>query len=78
MKRKKDKTETEKLVKAINRFVERNEGKVLFHGAFVVFDEKGEIVDERMFCYGDKDVVKISLEGFTEQLDKEKDDFINW
>ncbi|MCK4358992.1 MAG: hypothetical protein KAW92_09660 [Candidatus Cloacimonetes bacterium] len=78
MKEKKDKTETEKLVKAINRFVERNKRNVLFYGTFVVFDEKGDIVDDRMFCYGDKDIIKTSLEGFTEQLDEEKDDFINW
>lgn len=56
-----------------------------FAGSFVIFDEKklnddadDVIHDSIMFAYGVKDSLSITLEAMVEEIEKEKDDFVNW
>jgi hypothetical protein len=31
-----------------------------------------------LICYGDRETLKIALDSFVEEFNKEKEDFINW
>ena len=54
------------------------ENDVMFYGGFVSFKKNGEVKEDRMICYGDKETLKISLDDFNKAFDSEKEDFINW
>ena len=67
-----------KIIKAIEDYTKKHKGDVAFIGSFVAFDKKGDVIDDRILAYGEKEVIKISLEGLEEQVAKDKKDFINW
>lgn len=75
---KKTKNNFQAIEKAIEAFIEKYKGEVCFVGSFFAFDEKGEVVDAKMYAYGTKECIKISLDSLNEEVAKEKDDFINW
>jgi len=76
---KKTKNNFEAIEKAIEDFMKKYDGEVCFIGSFFAFDKKGEVVDDKMYAYGYKDCIKISLDSLNEEVAKEKDDdFINW
>jgi len=62
----------------ISKWAEYNNNVVVFHGAFIAFDKENNVKDDIMFAYGRKEVVKISIDGMLEEVDKDKNDFINW
>jgi NAD/NADP transhydrogenase beta subunit len=67
-----------KITKAIEDYIKKHKGEVAFIGSFVAFDKKGDVIDDRMFAYGDRGTLEISLESLEETLEKDKEDFINW
>ena len=67
----------EQIRNTFQRFRDKHDGNVFFHAAFGVFDENGDVTDDLMLCYGDKDVVKISLDAFIKEIEKEGD-FVVW
>lgn len=78
-KKKKDKKENslDNIGKAIQDFIDEHGGNAMFVGSFFAFDDNSEVVDDRLFAYGDKEVLKISLEEIIKEIDKEED-FVNW
>ena len=68
------------LQKAIEKWIKKNKGDVSFIGSFTALDKEGEVIDEEslIFGYGDRDLVEISLGELNSQLEKDKEDFINW
>jgi hypothetical protein len=64
---------------AIEKYVDKHNGDVIFHGSFMAFKGKdAEIVDDMIFCFGPKEPIKISLDEMKKALKEEKGDFINW
>lgn len=63
---------------AIDKYVKKHDGNVAFHGCFMAFDKDSEVVDDMVFCFGPKEIIKISTEEMEKELKKSKDDFINW
>jgi hypothetical protein len=64
---------------AIDKYVKKHDGNVAFHGCFMAFDKKTkDVIDDIYFCFGPKDVVKISVKAMEKELKEEKDDFVNW
>lgn len=70
--------ELQGIINAIHKYVEKHNGDVEFHASFCAFDEKGDVIDDQILCFGYKDTVLIDLEDFTEQVKKEGDEFINF
>lgn len=67
-----------KILNEIEKWVKKNKGKVCFIGSFCAFDKKGEVKDDRIIGYGDKECIKLSLKEIDTFLKKDKEDFINW
>ena len=70
------KTTLQDVLNIIEKWQKTND--VMFHGAFVSFDKESNVVEDRMIAYGEKDVLKISLDEFNKEMKKEKDKFVNW
>ena len=70
------KTTLEDVLKVIRKWSEDN--KVNFFGGFVSFDDKGEVKEDRLICYGDKDTLGLSVDEFIDLLEEEKEGFVNW
>ncbi len=70
------KTTLEDVLKVIRKWSEDNE--VNFFGGFVSFDDKGEVKEDSLICFGLKDTLKISIQEFNKMFNKEKEDFVNW
>ena len=66
----------EKIFKTIREWEKENE--VSFIGSFISFDDKGEVNDNKIIAYGDRDCAKIALKGLTGELEKDESEFINW
>ena len=58
---------------AFQRFRDKHDGNLFFHAGFGAFDDEGNVIDDLMLCYGKKDVIKLSLDELTKQVDKERD-----
>ena len=59
----------------------QEQGKIVeFYGAFWVIepDKDFEVEDDRMFVYGSKDSLIISLEEMAKSIVNEKEEFVNW
>ena len=81
-KRKVKKTTLQDVINVIKKWDDSNED-VCFVGHFVSFDHETKNEDEfvkecRLFGYGDKDMVKIGLKDLTDEVKKEKSDFVNF
>lgn len=68
----------DKIMKAIEKWMKKHKGDVSFIGSFVAFDKDGEVIDDRIIGFGDKETVKIALEELQEEINENKKDFINW
>ena len=71
------------LASCVEKWMRANQeqGKIVeFYGAFWVInpDKDFEVEDDRMFAYGSKDSLVISLEEMAKNIIDEKEDFINW
>jgi len=63
----------------------KNNQNLEFIGSFIVLnldklegDEDDVLDDTRIFAHGVKESLKVHTEELIEQIDKEKEDFINW
>jgi aminoglycoside N3'-acetyltransferase len=74
----KKKTTFDDIIKVIDKWVTDNGNDVIFHASFASFDKDYNVKDDIMFAYGPKEVLQIDLEGMKEEVDKEKEDFVNW
>jgi len=68
----------DKIMKAIEKWMKKHKGDVSFIGSFVAFDKDGEVIDDRIIGFGDKETIKIALEELQEEINENKKDFINW
>ena len=68
------------IYKAIEKYVEKHEGKVSFIGSFLAFDNFDEcnIIDDEIVAFGLKDTINLMLDDVQNQLKSEKKDFIEW
>jgi len=70
--------EMQELINAIDKWVKKHNENVSFIGSFVAFDKDSEVIDDRLFCYGGKEVLKEQIYNLAEILiTKEKEEFIN-
>jgi len=71
--------EFENVLEAIHKWVEKHKGNVQFTGSFLAFKGKDcKVVDDRMFAFGFKDMIRDDLKNLDEMIEKEKEEFINW
>ena len=70
------KTNLEDVMKVIHKWQEDND--VIFHGGFASFDKEGEVIEDRLICFGDRGALQISLEDFNKEFKKDKSRFVNW
>lgn len=74
----KETRELKQIKQAIDKWIKKHKGDVIFHGGFMAFDKKGEPVDDMIIAYGPKDMIKISNKSLVQYLKEEKEDFVNW
>lgn len=70
--------ELDAICSAINAWVNKNKGNVIFHGGFVVFDKDGNPTENLHIAYGNKCILLTDLEIVDKCLNKEKGEFVNW
>ena len=71
--------EMEDLIRAISAYIDKHEGNVQFYGSFCAFKGKDyKVVDDRVFAFGLKETLLIDIEELQKNIEKEKEDFINW
>lgn len=68
--------EMKDIIEAIMRWTIVNKQEVSFIGSFVAFDKQGDVKEEaeRIFIYGDKELLRIQLDALKEELDKNTDE----
>ena len=64
--------------KTISKWIDLNDKKLIFFGAFVSFDDNGKVIQDRIICYGYKKALEILIAEFKDTFDEDKKDFINW
>lgn len=71
--------EMKDIIEAIMRWTIVNKQEVSFIGSLVAFDKQGDVKEgaERLFVYGDKELLRIQLDALKEELDKNTDEFMN-
>lgn len=71
--------ELNNIFEAIQQWVNKHDGNVQFVASFLAFEGKDfDIVDDRILVFGHKSLIKDSLKDIDEEVEKEKEDFINW
>lgn len=71
--------ELENIRKTIGEYIKKYKGQAMVIVDICAFKGKEcDVVDDRIFCFGVKESVLISLDELTKQIKKEKEDFINW
>ena len=72
--------ELKDIMDAVKRYAIKHEGRVVVHASFIAFDKNDKWIDnaERMWAYGKKDCIKLSLKGMAKQINDDKEDFICW
>ena len=73
----KESKEMKELIKAIENYHKKYKGDISFVGSFVAFDSKDNMIDDRLFMYGGKEVIKEQVKSLIEIFRKQKGDFIN-
>ena len=69
------------IIEAIGKYVDENdETGVTFIGSFVAFDEKKKVKDntDRIFAYGNREVLLVQLSILLETVLEHKGKFLNW
>ena len=75
----KDSKEFNNVLEAIDKWVKKHEGKAHFVGSFMAFKGKEcKVIDDRMFAFGIKSMLREELKTLDEGIEKEKEDFVNW
>ena len=69
--------EMRELINAIDKWEKKHNGNVSFIGSFVAFDKDDEVIDDRLFSYGAKGVLKEQIYALAEIVTKNKEEFIN-
>lgn len=59
-----------KIKKAIEEWRQKHKGNVCFLGCFAAFDKKCNIIDDRIFCYGDSATLKEEFIALFEEIKK--------
>jgi hypothetical protein len=70
--------EVKDIIRAITNFQKKHKGNVQFVGSFFAFDKDCNVIDDRLFAYGEKDTLNIDLKDLLKQINKEKGKFINF
>lgn len=66
------------IAKALEAYKKKHKGNVVYECNISAFDEENEVIDDRVFAYGNKKIVLIGVDGSKKQIKEEKDKFINW
>ncbi len=67
------------ILEAIERWVNKHKGNAQFIGSLCAFKGKDfDVVDDRMLAFGFKDMLRDDLKNLDEEVEKEKEDFVNW
>ncbi len=74
----KEKDNFELIIKAIEKLADKHKDNFCFIGSFFIFDNDSNVIDDRMLAYGPKEVLETSLGALKEELEKEKEEYINW
>ena len=64
--------------KSIREWIKKNKKEVCFIGSFVALDKEGDVKDDLMIAYGEKNILKTMLADLDNGLNKDKKKFINW
>ena len=71
--------ELNNILEAIEKWVNKHNGNVQFIGSFMAFKGKEcEVIDDRILAYGFKDMLREDLKNLDEEVEKEKEGFVNW
>lgn len=71
--------ELNNIFEAIQKWMKKHEGKVEFFGSFMAFKGKDfDIVDNRLLAFGLKESIRTGLKDMDEEIEKEKEEFVNW
>jgi len=70
--------EMKAIINAIDKWNTKHKNNTSFVGSFIAFDKNSNVIDDRIFTYGYKDSLKIALDALTEEVKKEKEEFVNW
>ncbi len=71
--------EKDNLIKAIEAYVKKHKGNAQFIGSFCAFKGKDfDVVDDLIIAFGFKDMLRDDLKNLDEEVEKEKEDFVNW
>jgi len=71
--------EFNELLESIHKWVEKHKGNVMFTGSFMAFKGKDfDIVDDRIFAFGDKSMLRDCLKDLDTLICEEKEEFVNW
>jgi len=69
--------ELEDIMTSIRKYLEKNKDEIYFIGHICRYKKDGTIVEGKTFAYGDKELLKIDLDGMKSMMDEEEE-FINW
>ena len=69
--------EMRELIRAINNWSVKHDGDVSFIASFVAFDKDSEVIDDRLFCYGIKNVLREQIYDMAEEVVNNKEEFVN-
>ena len=67
----------QELIDAINNWADKHDGDVSFIGSFVAFDKDSEVIDDRLFCFGTKDILREQIYDMAGEVVKNKKEFVN-
>ena len=71
--------ELKNIFDAIDKWVVKHKGKVCFVGSFMAFKGKEfDVIDDRFIAFGLNESLKLSLKEMSDELKKEKEEFVNW
>jgi len=65
------------VVTSLNNFSKKFNGDVAIVGSLVGF-KKDEVTEDRIFAFGSKEVLLLSLEPLIKEIKKAKGEFVNW
>lgn len=75
----KESKELNNIFEAIDKWAKKHDGKVQFIGSFMAFKGKDfDVVNDRICAFGIKESIRDSLKDLDEEVEKEKEDFVNW
>ena len=67
--------EANNIIEAYRDYLKKHNGRCYFCADFGAIDGKGNIIDDRIVCFGFKEIIKIGIDGLNQAVDKE-DEFL--